>query len=169
VIGAGAGSRFTFGHKYLTPSASLRATGVFDRWEVGVFGEWDPVYARLAGKSPPGFAMSALFVGAVFGRRESASRLEVNYGLGLGIASVAASADPDPSIANARNVDASQRRVAVYAGARYPRDKTIRVTLDLMSDAALSGLRGAATSDARLPPFPRYGLSLSVGIEAVAL
>ena len=168
-IGVRGGSRFTFGHKYLAPSASFRATGVFDRWELGVSAEWDPVYARLAGSTPAGFAMSALVVGALFGRREHASRFEVIYGLGLGIASVASSADPDPSIAKARNVDASQQRVALYVGARYPRDKAIRVTLDVLSDAALSGLRGAATSDVRLPPFPRYGVGLSLGVEAVAL
>jgi hypothetical protein len=169
LFGMGAGARFTFGHKYLAPSGSFRGVGVFDQWELGIFGEWDPVYERLAGSTPPGFAMSALAVGALFGRREHTGRLDVNYGLGLGVASVASSADPDPTIVKTRSVDASQQRAAVYAGAHYPRDKSIRVTLDMLTDAALSGLRGPATSEVRLPPFPRYGVSLSLGVEAVVL
>jgi hypothetical protein len=165
VIGAAAGARFTFGHKYLAPAMSLRASGMFDRWELGVFGEWDPLFKRLSGATPAGFAMSALVVGALFGRRERAGRFEVNYGVDLGIASVASSADA----AQASSVDASQQRVGLYVGGRYPRGKTTRLTLDILSDVALSGLRGPATTAAGLPPIPRYGVVLSMGVETVAL
>jgi hypothetical protein len=165
VIGASAGTRFTFGHKYLAPAVSLRASGVFDRWELGVFGEWDPVFKRLSGATPAGFAMSALVVGALVGRREHAGRFEVNYGVDLGIASVASSADA----AQSSSVDASQQRLGLYMGGRYPSDKTTRLTLDVLSDAALSGLRGPATEAAGLPPVPRYGVALSLGVETVAL
>ena len=165
MIGATAGTRFTFGGKYLAPAVSLRASGVFDRWELGIFGEWDPLFKRLSGATPAGFSMSALVVGALFGRRERAGRFEVNYGVDLGIASVASSDDA----AQGSGVDASQQRVGLYVGGRYPRDKTTRVTLDVLSDAALSGLRGPATKAAGLPLIPRYGVALSLGVETVAL
>lgn len=169
VLGAGAGTRLTFGHKYLAPAVSLRATGVFDRWELGVSGEWDPVFTRLVGSTPAGFAMSALVVGALFGRRERVRRFDVGYGFSLAIASVASSANAGPNHPINRSVDASQQRVGFYAGARFPRKASTRVTLDVAADAALSGLRGVATSEANLPGFPRYGTSLSLGVETVAL
>jgi hypothetical protein len=165
VLGAGTGARFTLGHKYLAPAVSLRASGVFDHWELGIFGEWDPLFKRLSGATPAGFAMSALVLGALFGRRERAGRFEVNYGVDLGIASVASAANSGV----ASSVDASQQRAGVYLGSRYPRDKTTRFTVDLLSDAALSGLRGPATAAAGLPPFPRYGVALSLGVETGAL
>jgi hypothetical protein len=133
VIGVAAGARFTFGHKYLAPAASLRASGVFDRWELGISGEWDPLFKRVSGVTPAGFAMSALVVSALFGRRERAGRFEVNYGVDVGVASVASSA----GAAQASSVDASQQRAGLYLGGRYPRDKTTRLTLDVLSDAAL--------------------------------
>ncbi len=165
VVGGAAGTRFTFGHKYLAPAVSLRASGVFDRWELGIFGEWDPLFKRLSGATPVGFVMSALVVGALFGRRERAGHFEVSYGVDLAVASVASSADA----AQASSVDASQQRVGLYVGGRYPRDGTTRFMLDVLSDAALSGLRGPATAAAGLPPIPRYGVALSLGVETVAL
>ncbi|MEO8982395.1 MAG: hypothetical protein ABI548_22700 [Polyangiaceae bacterium] len=165
IIGVAAGARFTFGHKYLAPVASLRASGVFDRWELGIFGEWDPLFKRLSGATPAGFAMSALVVGALFGRREHAGRFDVTYGVDLGIASVASSADS----AGASNVDASQQRAGLYLGGCYPSDKATRVTLGVLTDAALSGVRGPATAAAGLPPIPRYGVALTLGVETVAL
>lgn len=169
LIGGGLGTRVTFGHKYAAPGGALRATGVFDRWELGVSGEWDVLFARLKGKTPAGFAMSALVVGALFGRRERLGHFELSYGLDLGIGSVASSADPQPGLAANRSVDASQQRVGLYAGGRYPRAATTRVTLDVNCDAALSGLRPTATSAAALPPFARYGVGLWLGVETVAL
>ncbi len=169
VIGAGAGTRLALGRRYFAPGVSLRAMGVFERWELGVSGEWDAVFVRLVGSTPAGFAMSALVVGALFGRRDRVQRLDLRYGLGLGIASVAASADAEPGLPTNRSVDASQQRVGFYAGVCYPRDASTHLTLDVAGDAALSGLRGAATSAAGLPAFPRYGTGLWLGVETVAL
>jgi hypothetical protein len=168
VLGAGLGGRLTAARKYWAFATNVRAVGVLGKWELGVFGEWDPVYAPLGSVAPGAFGLSVLDVGAMLGRREQSGRLDVSYGVNWGVAALSESASANAAVAD-RSVDGPQQRVGAYVGSRFPRDASTRFTTELWFDAALSGLKRAATAAAQLPAFPRYGGVLYLGVETVLL
>ncbi len=166
-IGVSAGARFGFGGAYASPALGLRPSGAFGRWELSGALEYDPAYAYLPGGSPPGFKLWSFIAAVQVGRILPLGRVALSSGFGLGVASIREEAkDANGTAAVA---DFGQPRVSAYGRVAFPRQSTWKATLGLDLDAVLGSIKRRASLRNDLPNLPRWGATISVGVETTAL
>ncbi len=167
ILGGAVGLRMGFGGVYATPDAALRASGTFGAWELGAIAEYAPYYAYLPGGTPSGLWLGSCIAGVQAGRRESLGSWNLGYGLGFGVASVHEEAnDTDGS---GKVADYGQPRTAAYVRLSFPRRARFRGVVELTLDAVLGSVKKRATERNDVPYLPRFGATLNLGIEALAL
>ena len=167
LLGVTSGVRVGLSGAFLSPTVSVRPSGIFGAWEVGALAEIDPVYAYLPGGAPSGFSLSAYIVGVQVGRRASVGGVELGYGAGFGVADVHAGFNDTAGVA--KSVDFGQPRASVTARLALPRGARVRFVLELGADAALSNFKKNASVRNDFPELPRWGLLASLGAELAAL
>lgn len=159
------GARFGFGAGYFAPALGLRATMQLVRWEIGVRGEWNPLYVPLVDSAPPGYSMYSFQANLFLGRRDVRRFGAFQYGAMMGIAAIQEEADADPATKGKVDIGAFQPRIGGYGGVVIPREGKIRLNIGLFGDFALWGLRAKGTVVKNLPALPRLGLGLTIGME----
>lgn len=167
ILGGAVGLRMGFGGVYATPDAALRASGTFGAWELGAIAEYAPYYAYLPGGTPSGFWLWSFIAGVQAGRRESLGNWNLGYGLGFGVASVHEEADDTDG--SGKVADYGQPRTATYVRLSFPRRARWRGVVELTLDAVLGSVKKRATVRNDVPDLPRFGATLNLGIEALAL
>jgi hypothetical protein len=154
---------------HLAPTLALRPSLGVGPWELGAFVDYVPVHEPVAASVPAGFALSSLATGIFFGARTRAGDWLLGAGGALGVKSVSEEADDVPELALSRTVDVAQPSLGAYGKASYPADSRLRFVTELGFDTILGRPRTKATDERRLPGLPRFGLGLSLGVEATLL
>lgn len=154
---------------HVAPTLALRPSVGVGHWELGAFVDYVPVHEPAAATVPAGFALSSLATGVFVGARTRASAWLLGCGAAVGVQSVNEEADDVPELALSRTVDVAQPRLGAYGKASYPADSALRFVTELGFDAVLGRERLKATDERHLPGLPRFGLGLSLGVEATLL
>lgn len=165
LLHASAGARLGLESRVFAPLISAQALMLFEPWELGFGGEWNPIYLPLANSAPTGYLMRSFEANLLFGRRIVRGPQAWDAGLTLGIAAVHEETDADPTSKGRVNIDAVQPRVGFYGGLVKPYASVLRFRLGLQGDVALWGIREGGTAKRNLPSLSRFGLGLSVGME----
>lgn len=165
LFGISAGGRFGADEMLFGPALLVRASYALSSWELGVRAEYTPMYSRLLGGDPNGFLMYSFAANIAIGRRESFRGLSLPFGITMGLAGVHEAIDAEPHIKGDINLDTFEPLIGTYLGLVMPERKPVRFSLGLALDVALAGLKASAARLRGLPPLPRFGLGLSMGVE----
>lgn len=170
LLGASAGGRLVWlPFSHASPAFSFRASVLVDHWEIGVVADYAPVHRPLVLTPPDGFALSTFAAGFTFGRRASAAGASFGYGTTLTVQSASEEATDIPAVASTREIDTAHPRFGLYGKVAYPERARVRFTTELGLDAVLGSLRDKAARQRQLPALSRFGVALSVGVEAAVL
>lgn len=152
--------------RYLSPAVELGVRGVLAGWDVGVLGEWTPLYWDGSKTDPAGFAMSSILLGLQVGRRMPVWVGALRWGATIAILQLHQEADPTPTDPSP-TLDRAQTRVGLHAGAVLPDNAGARFTMDLRADAVIT--RSGRAQEKLLPPQPGVGVLLTIGVEGRVL
>jgi hypothetical protein len=159
------GARIGLDSAFFAPAIGMRATNFFAPWEIGVSGEWNPVYVPLMDSALPNYSMWSFEANILIGRRKALEHLALPYGFSMGIAAVHAEMDSDPVTKGRIGIQAFQPRVGAYGGFVYPREGKLRFHGGLQFDVVLFRTRTDATEKRGLPNLPRFGMVMTLGLE----
>lgn len=146
------------------------------RWDLGIFGQWDPANVVLGG-APNGFRMSSLGVGVSIGRREPLGRvvaLVVGASLAAAITSQSgatanagtnASGEGQGTGDGASGSTRAEPRAGAYAGIAFPARSSVRLRTELAADVVASRIGRSLAIDPALPALPWWSLTASIGAE----
>lgn len=160
-----AGGRLGVDAGMFSPAVGAQALFLLRPWELGLGGEFNPLYAPLSGSALSGFLLRSFqghfLVGRRFLQGPRAFRVGGTFGFGL----VREEADSDPVTKGTIHIDAFQPRVGLYGAIVIPREKSLRFVVGLHGDMAIWGVREAGTLKRNLPDLSRFSLGLTLGME----
>ncbi len=165
LFGISAGGRFGADEMLFAPTLLVRGAYALSSWELGVRAEYTPMYSRPLDGDLKGFLMYSFAANIAIGRRESFQGLTLPFGITMGLAGVHEAIDAEPHVKGDINLDTFEPLVGTYLGLVIPERKPVRFSLGLAFDVALAGLKASAARLRGLPPLPRFGLGLSMGVE----
>ncbi len=159
------GGRFGIDAGVFAPAIGIHATMLIAPWEMGLGGEWNPLYVPLTDSAPSGYLMRSFEANLFLGRRIVRESRAFHAGMNLGVAVVHEEVDADPAVIGRISLNAFQPRIGVYGGLVVPYDGTFRFRVGLQGDVALWGVRDAGAAKKNLPALPRFGLGIYLGME----
>jgi hypothetical protein len=149
---------------FVSPVLSAAAAVSVGRWEVGVFGKWNPAYGVVGARSPADFQMSAWGVGVNVGKREPIGAMTIVAG-GTLSATVTTESGKDPSGELAFGPSQAEPRAGAYVGLVVPSHSRVRARPELSADVVATRIGHGLTIDNNLPALPWWGATASVGLE----
>jgi hypothetical protein len=176
LLGARGGGRLASPGAFVAPTFGVSGAIAAGRWDLGIFGQWDPTNIVLGG-APNGFQMSSLGVGVSIGRREPLGRvaaLVVGGSLAASITSASgatanagtnASGEGQGTGDGAGGSTRAEPRAGAYAGIVFPPRSRVRLRAELAADVVASRIGRSLTIDPALPALPWWSLMASIGAE----
>lgn len=176
LLGARGGGRIASPGAFVAPTFGMSGTIAAGRWDLGIFGQWDPANVVLGG-APNGFRMSSLGVGVSIGRREPLGRvvaLVVGASLAAAITSQSgatanagtnASGEGQGTGDGASGSTRAEPRAGAYAGIAFPARSSVRLRTELAADVVASRIGRSLAIDPALPALPWWSLTASIGAE----
>lgn len=152
------GARIGLDEDVLAPSLMMKSFFVLGAFELGVRGEWNPLFGSWGRTPPGGFTMYSGFADVLAGVRLHAGPLELPIGVSAGVGGTYERAE-------GARVRTLQTRAGVYGGLALALDPAVRFTFGFGLDVVLSGLHDKNTQAKQIWPLPRTGLLLGLGLE----
>lgn len=154
--------------RYLSPALELGLGGAVGPWEVGVVGEWAPLYSDRTKSEAPGFAMSSILFGVQVAHRVDVGPVIARAGFVAGVMQVRAEADAIDG-EQAPVADRAQTRAGVRVGALWPARARTRFAVDVRGEGVVGQTGKATPVERALPPLPGFALVLTLGVEGRVL
>jgi hypothetical protein len=132
---------------------------------LGALLETTPSHLALA-SAPEGFTLLSYGLSLVFGRRHAFASAAFGYAARAGVHVLAEEAAPSPEVPAARALEVWQPRVGVEGYALLPLLDRFSLRIGASADTPVARFSNPATASRGLPPFPRFGASATIGIEA---
>ena len=150
---------------YLGPSFRLEGASALGSWELVASLESAPTHLALTAV-PAGYALATHTLGFAVLRRHDFEAFLLAYGASAGLAVLAMSADPIPGgIVAERSLEKWQPRLGAIGAMSVPLGETLTFRSALHVDGAVANFSDPGAAARGLPPFPRLGTTLFVGLE----
>ncbi len=159
-FGASAGARIG-AHALVTPVVDAFGSVSLERWELGVFGQWEASYHEIADEADARQRSSGVAAGIAVGRREPVGgSLSLLGGARLGVAAL------DEEVVEHNPAQSrAEGRLGAYVGAVVPRRGSTHFRAELVGEIVPNHIGQTPESTTGQPLMPWWATTLTVGVE----
>ncbi len=159
-FGASAGARIGT-HALVTPVLDAFGAVSLDRWELGVFGQWETGYHEVTDEANTSQRSSGLAAGISVGRREPVGgSLSLLGGARLGLAAL------DEEVVEHNPAQGrAEGRFGAYVGAVVPRRGETHFRAELVGEVVPNHIGQTPESDTGQALMPWWATTLTIGVE----
>jgi hypothetical protein len=155
------GGRLSAPSAFVSPAVVVRAGVAIDGWEIGLWGQAEPVLQWLDGIAPAGYSVWRYAVGASFARRQAiGSTLVIVLGGDVAVTVVGPGADSD-------DPPQAQPALGAFFGLVLPQRSRIRLRAEIGGEVGLTGT--PPSDDQGYPTLPWVSAGVSLGVEGELL
>lgn len=159
-FGASAGARVGT-HSLVTPVLDAFGSLSLERWELGVFGQWEMGYHELVNEADPRQRSSGLAAGISVGRREPlGGSVSLLGGAQLGLAAL-----DEEVVEHNPTQSRAEGRLGAYVGAVVPRRGETHFRAELVGEIVPNHIGQTPESSTGQPLMPWWATTLTVGVE----
>ncbi|MBI5532115.1 MAG: hypothetical protein HY898_05350 [Deltaproteobacteria bacterium] len=159
LVGALATARIAAPGGYVSSGGSVFASVATSRWELGVVGDWDPIYGRVSGAVPSEFEMTSFGMAGQFAIRQPTRGPTLLFGGRAGIGGVSQQSN---DVVNGQRTEA---HLGALAGAVMPAAWMARFRVTILGEVVPGRVGRERTLGPGLPILPWWSVGLGVGME----